>query len=646
MNQVLNSVLYTKLASQKSPIRKTKNWFALMLVIALVSISSTLIYSRYNLTDEVVVLTEEHEKIIADQQANHLDKRTIIFPNSFPLADSKLVEYYIKDLEEALDSQDLLFRNRFTHRLPEGLSYKKEEIELFSAWSDDITDKQCPTLSKKIKVEGSPPANKNSDLKKILTKFMTEDSIYYQEVKPFFPDLKKQLDEDTIDKHWFQLIGSSVYLQQYGVHLMISRVFYTQTGQKVQPVISLSYLQVFDRDWNELENVELIVPKEDGSYKPILYPQFATMPVYHNEKQTKGRFYGVEDPRIQLITNPQGYEEPIIVYNSHHRKIRETEFDNDAEGTVKFKSYRSIFMAWLWRTQTGKSNLEELPTTDATVRTMEYIKVKEIRRPNDERSSTEKNWALFVNHQERLEYGYDNYMYFVYQFRNLKILKCPIYEDESCTWEYQADEKMGSGLLHGGSELININKLLDQYDYPEFQTLKDKIPKDRELWIGLARAVMVNCGCGSKMYRPNLVVLMKQGKDYKFAYVSSFFSLGIVILPWEKGKSLCEGKNLIIPNGISSWTIEREDEKLVDYMAFTISRKDSTVEVVHMKGLLNALLLDDPHPRLLDTDQQGFTTNTQVDCALNASKNFCQVYAANIKAIENVEEEEPKDDKQ
>ena len=40
------------------------------------------------------------------------------------------------------------------------------------------------------------------------------------------------------------------------------------------------------------------------------------MSVYHNEKQQQGRFYGVEDPRITLVRNKLGYDEPIIVYNS------------------------------------------------------------------------------------------------------------------------------------------------------------------------------------------------------------------------------------------------------------------------------------------------------------------------------------------
>ena len=93
------------------------------------------------------------------------------------------------------------------------------------------------------------------------------------------------------------------------------------------------------------------------------------MSVYHNEKQQQGRFYGVEDPRITLVRNKLGYDEPIIVYNSiigkslyitHHRKITDAKSDNDGESNIHFKAYRSIFMAWLWQNQRGKTMLKKL----------------------------------------------------------------------------------------------------------------------------------------------------------------------------------------------------------------------------------------------------------------------------------------------
>ncbi|RCK64431.1 Beta-mannosyltransferase 1 [Candida viswanathii] len=639
IKQILDSFAYTRLATPRSSMMRNRLLLILLFVLSIVSIVTTLVYSKVDWDNTFSLQdSEEHEKVIENHQANHHEKRTIIFPSSFPLSNREIVDMYVHDLEEALDPEDLIFKNKLSHRLPNDLSFSKQEMELFSSNSESLDEDHCGDLSSKISVEATPAMNKNADLRKVLTRFMTDNGTYYNELKPFFPDLEKELREDTIDKHWYQLIGSSVWLKQYGVHLMVSRIVYTVKDQGTVQY-SLTYLQVFDRNWKELDNVELVIPTDEGSFKTVSYPSFAPMPVYHNANQISQRYYGVEDPRIQLITNSLGHEEPIILYNSHHRKISETEFENDTEGMVKFRTYRSIFIGWLWRTQRGKSNLEELPIKDQQINSMEYIKVKELLRPNNERKGQEKNWAMFFNNQERLQYGYDNYIYFVYQFKNLKILKCPIYEDEPCSWEFEANEYMGAGELHGGSELINVNTILEQYNYPELESLLDRIPEGRELWIGFARAVIRKCGCGPKMYRPNLVVLMKDNNRYKFAYISSFAELGIEILPWSENTGLCDGTNLIIPNGISSWTIEKEDEKLVDYMAFTISRRDATVDVVYLRGLLNALLLDQTRPKLLDGEQLGFTSSVPAACALKASEKFCKVYGANVGMLKKVEED-------
>ena len=85
------------------------------------------------------------------------------------------------------------------------------------------------------------------------------------------------------------------------------------------------------------------------------------MSVYHNEKQQQGRFYGVEDPRITLVRNKLGYDEPIIVYNSHHRKITDAKSDNDGESNIHFKAYRSILWHGYGKIK-GENNVEEIET--------------------------------------------------------------------------------------------------------------------------------------------------------------------------------------------------------------------------------------------------------------------------------------------
>ncbi|KAL6453549.1 RHD1 Beta-mannosyltransferase 2 [Candida maltosa Xu316] len=360
------------------------------------------------------------------------------------------------------------------------------------------------------------------------------------------------------------------------------------------------------------------------------------MPVYLNDKQQKGRFYGVEDPRILLVKNINGYDEPVIIYNSHHRKISKTEFASDNEGKVNFGSYRSIFMAWLWQEQQGLSNLEELPHHAS--KNKKYIRIKELVKPDGKRSAKEKNWAPFINFKSRKEDGYDSHLYFMYQFENLKILKCSLLDEEDCVWEYQANDKSGAGKLRGGTELVNINQLLSTLKHKDTDTFLDMIPQGREIWIGFARAVLVGCGCGSKMYRPNVVILIKDDDKYRISHVSSFASLGIKILPWTEGEGLCEGKNLIIPNGISSWTLDKDAADMVqDFLTISISRADTTVELVHIRGFLRALLFENYNSRLLESSTMGYD-NKNIECALKKSDEFCKAYAEEIKASEEKEQ--------
>lgn len=650
MKSLLNAVSYSKLGVSRKPIKQRTMLLTLVFIIAVFSIGTILVTSGYDVLPEwtnTTSTTEEYEQKLLEQQTKYSDKRTIIFPNNFELNDRKLVNFYIKDLELALDPQDLIYRNRFTYKIPNGIPYKPYDVELFDSGTASSNLDQCLELSSNIKVEASPAYNKNSNLTKILQRFVDENSLYYQEVKVFFPELPTQLKEGTISDHWYQLIGSSVWLKQYGIHLMISRIVYTDTDQGYG-VISLSYLQVFDRDWNELDHVELMIRKEDGTYKPVQYPQFAPIPLYYNAKVKIGQFYGIEDPRIQVIINKNGDEEPIIIYNSPHRKIKETEAQNDGKSVVKYGKYRSIFLGWLWRTQKGKNNLEELP--DKKMHSMEYIKIKEMIRPNNERRGTEKNWGLFLDYEMRKEKGFDTHLYFIYQFKDTKILKCSLYDEDNCEWEYEVNDYMGSGSFHGGTELVSINRILDEHKLPELDDLKLRIPEGRQIWIGFARAVLKECGCGTHLYRPNLIVFMKDKREYKFSYVSSFNDFGIEVLEWWIGQGLCTAKNLIIPNGISSWNIEKEkDGSLMDYMTFTITRRDATVDLVHLKGILRSLLFENSNPKLLAHEQKGFRTNTNLDCALRRSDEYCKVYAAEVEAKEtfenkNKEGENKKDD--
>ena len=47
------------------------------------------------------------------------------------MKDSELVKYYVETMEQALDPEDLIYRNRFTYKLP-NIPYTEQKIEMFS----------------------------------------------------------------------------------------------------------------------------------------------------------------------------------------------------------------------------------------------------------------------------------------------------------------------------------------------------------------------------------------------------------------------------------------------------------------------------------------------------------------------------------
>ena len=71
------------------------------------------------------------------------------------MKDSELVKYYVETMEQALDPEDLIYRNRFTYKLP-NIPYTEQKIEMFSDGggggdtSDSNTD-MCPNYQLLLK---------------------------------------------------------------------------------------------------------------------------------------------------------------------------------------------------------------------------------------------------------------------------------------------------------------------------------------------------------------------------------------------------------------------------------------------------------------------------------------------------------------
>lgn len=585
--------------------------------------------------------------------------RIIMFPKSFDDFEvgSTLADHYRKYFDKNYDNslpQHHVVRLKDKPKSPPNnveynskVAYHPHSFKIFqSSPSIDDDEAKCDSnLLKDIKVDVSEQQQLSKSLHSIIVKFRRENSLYYQELEPFWKDsIENQIATRTVDKHWYRLAGSSVWLEEYGVHFFISRIIYSPSGVKNTPVISLTYAQLFNDQWQELEHAELIVPTNnpdvgnqlvlnDQIYTNMKFPGFLHVPSYHD--RTRGKFYGPEDPRIILVKNPKGFEEPLIVFNAYQRKILENNLVNEDDQKVlevKFGFYRSMFMCWPWQFQRGKANIDDM-VDHVHIRHI-YNRLVELKRVNIPRVKNQKNWTPFISFEERSKHNFDNYIYFVYRWTDLEVLRCDLANvvgESNCEFEYRLNEELPEngpvGELRGGTGLININQFLTLYAqiYPEVVPLVKNLPPKRELWLGFARAHLDDCGCGQDLYRPNMVVITKDvvkrqmnqkdstGKEllrtinksvYKISHLSSFVSFDLPIVGFDandKTKLCVENQpNILIPNGISDWTLQQVSLSnaqnandaitgIQDHLTLSTSSGDVTTDIVHIRGILNEL---------------------------------------------------------
>lgn len=609
-----------------------------------------------------------------DSKMDSKDK--ILFPQTFPNDD--LAQYIQKHKLYPMDRLQSTTLIKYSpvgstaERLSKPLKashFEPYDIDLFHSSSNIKLDLQkCETkLREKILVAVDKPKGINVSLRTILTQLLKdlEHNSYFQELSPFFiEELALQIKYNVVEHYWYRLAGSSVYLEDYGVHFMISRVLYSPKGARNQPIISLTYAQLFDENWNELTNTKLVVPTNENDFTVMKFPSFLPIPFWFDVDNTEGKFYGPEDPRILLVRNPKGYEEPLVIFNAYHRKM--THFDDDADDHLVLKPsyYRSMFMCWPWQTQVGKENTDGLAAEE--FKNSVYSRVVELQIKNVERRSKQKNWTPFVSNADRAVHGHDTHVNFIYRWANLEVLKCDMSTGE-CGFTYRLNNRLSTsarvGPLRGGTQLININGLIETHTHAETKSI---IPPNREIWLGFARAHLDKCGCGNVMYRPNLVILVKDvvgdKQMFRLSHVSSSISFDIPMIGWNLNnpKDLCHGTNVLIPNGISSWVMSLVGEEngqftADDDLTLSLSISDFTVHKINVKGLLNLIFAMDhdslffkpgeadksspdlkrlllPNPKIVNDPHKvnsqwlvGFN-NDNVACAMFGSSEYCAAY--------------------
>lgn len=640
-----------------------------------------------------------------------IDANYILFPGRYSLNETGLREHLANTSSK--DWKIVKVRQKDTKLVETFVKDPYVAHQDFSLYSSSALEQnQCDAKFNvtvdSLKVSKRTPIP--ADFRYILEHVVREHDIYkdpyYKDIAPLIMDhIREELKQDFIHPFWFRLAGSSVWLKDHNVHLVISRFVFSDKLKKNDPQVSLTLGQIFDENWNELRDVRLVFPTNaiDDETAPIfksgsqsfslyLFPRILPIPFYHDYGKDNGKLFGPEDPRLMLVKNPDGYEEPLIVFNAQHYRFdkKKSKREENGEGTsldareeMEKVRYRSMFFTLPFQLQRSKRvDLEENKRADHKW----FAKTKEIHVENMKKDTTNKNWTPMVSSTSSLTFNdYDDNILFVTQLDNLKVVRCSIYTDDtSCHQMYNSNGDVG--MLRGGTPFININTLIAQ-QHPEM--LNELFPTGREVFIGISRANLKSCGCSTNFYRPNIVVITKDqasyydhktGEDktkffYKVSHVSSSLSLEVEMDPWlpEDPKSVCGNTNALIPNGIGSWNIDSLKKvgdrwEIDDSMSLALSVADNSVDRVYLLGVLNAVVnsydnsvLYSPNgfrdgqsmslPILtkdgeLEKPLLGFN-NDNINCAMRTSKDFCANYGAMQKAIiENLPDADTKKSKE
>ncbi|KAG2736378.1 hypothetical protein G9P44_000468 [Scheffersomyces stipitis] len=389
-----------------------------------------------------------------------------------------------------------------------------------------------------VKVAKPNIITKPDELKKIrnMLKKMAETNSYGP-AKSCFQDSPKE-SEAEIMKKWFKFHGSSVWLDHYGVHYMVSRVVYSKDKTISTAFISLLYAQVFDKNWNELESFTF--PNSDFVYPNIL-------PIDVTTDEGIDFYQGVEDPKITIRTffnksTRKHDQEPVVVCNG-------IAFDN------KFK--RAIHLYF--------------PFSDN--KTSMALSIE----GNRDRSS-EKNWVPFYD-------GNDKYINFIYTLAPLRIVECEISSaicKEISGGKYDMKEDFTNGEIRGATNLVRIPPVL----------IPEKISKLRKYWVGIGRS-RSSCKNVQEISRPHLFLLSRasNGKgDFTVDYISTIIDWNIKPKLWDrgshfvgcrKGEEKCSHlSSLFDPTAIDSFDFDK------DLLTMTYTLSSESTGMIFVKGIL------------------------------------------------------------
>ena len=107
-----------------------------------------------------------------------------------------------------------------------------------------------------------------------------------------------------IDKMWHHMSGSSVWLPDLGIFLLVTRITFGENP--MSPTISFLRGRIYDEDWEELHDYKL-----HWGTKTYTFPLVFDVDIPYT---IDGIWFGTEDPRIIMEEGVEGAE-PVVIFN-------------------------------------------------------------------------------------------------------------------------------------------------------------------------------------------------------------------------------------------------------------------------------------------------------------------------------------------
>jgi len=444
----------------------------------------------------------------------------------------------------------------------------------------------------------------------------TEAMKRYLDTSGYGEEVPKIDTSNMKDDRWYRFAGSAIWLEDQQCFFEVDRVMYAPESRSV-PWLSLIWMQLFDKDFNEIrdrrlrftdlsgEEVESVLSElnkvnETANFDEMekildrISIKFPTVMDISFVTEDFGRPQGPEDPRIIATLNKKGDTEPVVIFNqiNEHEKV-------------------AIYAAHPLR-RNGDNAKHGVPTVQFNFK----------KETNLELKSIEKNWMPFIEDSQDADK-----ISFIYELDPLAILNCNL-DDGLCIMAQKGQIELtdlGTTVsLRGGANFMAIPDSAIKDIFTKEQIANHKV----RMWVSFLKYHGWKSGCGSSTYRPALVVLIKVDSKYRIDLMSGAFDFGIDVLTFDGKSTKCDdpGPNVLSPNSIPFWKLTKiqekkkreEDEeshpkkgttnendnerkekkektnfnspKYNDLMALTVSEADRNVKVLYIGNIMNYLI--------------------------------------------------------